>query len=48
LEMKPKDVLAPGKYTRNVKARSLLYFWGMRELGITIVHMARWLYLAQP
>jgi len=48
LEIEPKDVLAPGKYALSVKARSLLCYWGTRELGMTTVDLARRLNLAQP
>ncbi len=48
LELEPKEVLAPGKYPKRVKARSLLCFWGTRELGMTTVELARRLNLAQP
>ena len=44
--IEPKDVLAPGKYARNVKARSLLCYWGTRELGMTTVDLAKRLNLA--
>lgn len=48
LEIKPKEVLAPGKYALNVQARSLLCYWGTRELGMATVELARRLNLAQP
>jgi REP element-mobilizing transposase RayT len=48
LELEPKDVLAPGKYVQSVKARSLLCYWGTRELGMTTVELAKRLNLAQP
>jgi hypothetical protein len=48
LEVEPKDVLAPGKYAINVKARSLLCYWGTRELGMTTVELAKRLNIAQP
>ncbi len=48
LELEPKDVLAPGKYAQSVKARSLLCYWGARELGMTTVDLAKRLNLAQP
>ncbi len=48
LEIEPKEVLAPGKYALNVKARSLLCYWGVRELGMTTVELAKRLNLAQP
>ena len=43
-----EDVLAPGRYSQNVKARSLLCYWGTRELGMTTVELSRKLNLAQP
>ena len=48
LELEPKDVLAAGKYAQSVKARSLLCYWGTRELGMTTVDLAKKLNLAQP
>jgi hypothetical protein len=48
LELDPKDVLAAGKYAKSVKARSLLCYWGTRELGMTTVDLAKRLNLAQP
>ena len=43
-----EDVLAPGRYSQNVKARSLLCYWGTRELGMTTVELSKKLNLAQP
>ena len=40
LEIEPKDVLAPSKYAQSVKARSLLCYWGTRELGMTPIDLA--------
>lgn len=48
LEIESKDVLTPGKYAQSVKARSLLCYWGTRELGMSTVELARRLNLAQP
>ena len=48
LEIEPKEVLTPGKYAQSVKARSLLCYWGTRELGMSTVELARRLNLAQP
>jgi putative transposase len=48
LEIEPKDVLAAGKYVKTVKARSLLCYWGVRELGMTTVELAKKVNLAQP
>ncbi len=43
-----KEVLAPGKYSQSVRARSLLCYWATRELGITTVELSKKLRLAQP
>jgi putative transposase len=48
LTIESEDVLAPGRYSRNVKARSLLCYWGTRELGMTTVELSKKLNLAQP
>lgn len=48
LEMEPRDVLARGKFKQTVKARSLLCYWGTRELGMTTVALAGRLHLSQP
>jgi len=48
LEIEPKDVLAAGKYAQSVKARSLLCYWGVRELGMKTVELAKKVNLAQP
>ena len=36
----PAAILRPGKQALSVKARSVLCFWGVRELGITSVELA--------
>ena len=48
LEIEPKDVLAAGKYVKTVKARSLVCYWGVRELGMTTVELAKKVNVAQP
>jgi putative transposase len=49
LERKSRlQALAPGKYSQNLKARSLLCYWGTRELGMTTVELSKKLNLAQP
>jgi chromosomal replication initiation ATPase DnaA len=48
LNIKPKDVLARGKYKQTVKARCLLCYWGTRELRMTTVELAKKFNLAQP
>jgi len=42
------QVLAPGKYPQNVKARSLLCYWATRELGMTTIELSKKLKLSQP
>jgi REP element-mobilizing transposase RayT len=48
LGLRPRDVLAPGKYPQTVKARSLLCYWATRELGITTVDLSKKLKVSQP
>ena len=48
LGMPPEDVLAPGRYKETVRARSVLCYWGVRELGMTTVELAEYLSLSQP
>ena len=48
LELEPKDVVASGKYAQRVKARSLLCYWGTRELGMKTAELARRPNLVQP
>ena len=48
LGLGPQEVLAPGKYPQNVKARSLLCYWATRELGMTTIELSKKLKLSQP
>ncbi len=48
LGLRPQEVLAPGKYPQNVKARSLLCYWATRELGMTTIELSKKLKLSQP
>ncbi len=48
LGMKPEDVWAAGKYRHIVEARSLLCYWAVRELGITMSSLARKLNISVP
>lgn len=41
LKMDVQEVWQPGKYQRLVKARSLLCFWAVRELGESMTSLAR-------
>jgi putative transposase len=36
----PAEVMAPGKWRQRVRARSLLCYWAVRELGMTMTAMA--------
>ena len=48
LGMKPEDVWAAGRYRHIVEARSLLCYWAVRELGITMSSLARKLKISVP
>lgn len=48
LNLKPNEVLAPGKYKRTVKARSIVCFWAARELGISQNFLAQEFKVSQP
>ncbi len=41
-------MISAGKYPQRVRARSLLCYWGARELGMTTVALAEKVNLAQP
>jgi chromosomal replication initiation ATPase DnaA len=41
LNMGRDEVLAKGRQNRKVKARSILCFWGARELGMSLTALAR-------
>ena len=41
LGVKPEEVWAEGKYRRIVEARSLLCYWAVRELGVSMSSLAR-------
>jgi REP element-mobilizing transposase RayT len=48
LGIKPEQVWAPGKHPLTVKARSLVCYWAVRELGITATEVSKWLGVSQP
>ena len=48
MNIEPGDIVSAGKYPQRVKARSLLCYWGARELGMTTVALAEKVNLAQP
>ena len=48
LGVKPEDVWASGRYRHIVESRSLLCYWSVRELGITMSSLARKLKISIP
>jgi len=48
LKVKPQEVWAEGKYRRIVEARSLLCYWAVRELGVSMSSLARKLKVSIP
>jgi putative transposase len=48
LGVMPEEVWAKGKYRRIVEARSLLCYWAVRELGISMSSLARKLGISIP
>ena len=48
LGIKPEEVWAAGKYRRIVEARSLLCYWAVRELGVTMSSLSRKLGISIP
>jgi hypothetical protein len=46
--IKPDEIFQPGKQPVKVKARSLLCYWAVRKLGITMVELASRLNISQP
>ncbi len=46
--LKEQDIFSSGKQQKKVKARSLLCFWAVRELGISQTDLARRLKLSVP
>jgi putative transposase len=47
-QLKPTDIVLPSKQRHRVKARSLLCFWTVRELGISSITIAGRLGITQP
>jgi putative transposase len=48
LGVKPEEVWEEGKSRRHVEARSLLCYWAVRELGMTMSSLARKLRISVP
>jgi hypothetical protein len=47
-EIATEDICSPGKYKDRVKARSVLCYWAVRELGETEIELAKKLGITQP
>lgn len=47
-DLKPAQILAPGRYPTVVQARSVLCYWAVRELGISATGLARQIGMTQP
>ena len=48
LSVKTEEVWAAGKQSRIVEARSLLCFWAVKELGVSMSSLARKLRISIP
>jgi len=46
--IRPEEIFQPGKQPVKVKARSLLCYWAVRELGFTMADLAPKLNISQP
>jgi len=46
--IKPEEIFQSGKQPVKVKARSLLCYWAVRELGFTMADLAPKLNISQP
>ena len=47
-EISPKELLSGGKHAKTVKARSVVYYWGNRELGMSTIELSKKLNISQP
>lgn len=43
-----KELIAPGRQKRRAEARSLLFYWAVRELGLSGTYLARRFRMSQP
>lgn len=46
-DMPARDLIAPGKQSHRVKARSVLAYWAVYELGMSVTHVGLNLGLSQ-
>lgn len=47
-DLTPEELFAAGRYPTRVKARSLLFYWAVRELGMTATELAKATGMTQP
>jgi REP element-mobilizing transposase RayT len=47
-EVSPKELLSGGKHAKTVKARSVVCYWGNRELGMSTIELSKKLNISQP
>ena len=47
-DIEPRDLMAPGKQPQRVRARGLLCYWAVKELGISGTTVAKKLGITQP
>ena len=47
-ELKEGDILSKGKQQSKVRARSLVCFWAVSELGLSLMELARYFGLTVP
>ena len=47
-EISPKELLSGGKHTKTVKARSVVCYWGNRELGMSTIELSKKMNISQP
>jgi putative transposase len=48
MDLKRDEILSPGKYKKVVEARSVVCYWGMREVGISQEILAQKFSISQP
>jgi len=46
MQLEPSDIWAPGREPKRVEARSLLCYWAVRDLGISMAELSRRLKLS--
>lgn len=47
-DLRPEELFLPGRYPKRVKARSVLFYWAVRELGISATKLAKTTGMTQP